>query len=75
LQTANINDTFQGNGYFLKYITQNFKNTLVLATEIAKVYGDEYQQIIYPEVVDAIANQLKVSIPEQATEFLKHISK
>ena len=75
LQTANINDTFQGNGYFLKYITQNFKNTLVLATEIAKVYGDEYQQIIYPEVVDAIANQLKVSIPEQATEFLKQISK
>jgi hypothetical protein len=30
--TALINDTFQGNGYFLKYITNNFKNTLVLAT-------------------------------------------
>tara|TARA_R110002012_G_scaffold81945_2_gene207363 strand:+ start:42545 stop:43408 length:864 start_codon:yes stop_codon:yes gene_type:complete len=74
-QTAKINDTFQGNGYFLKYITQNFKNTLVLATEIAKIYADEYKQIIYPEVVEAVANQLEINIPEQATEFLNHVSK
>ena len=26
VSTSKINDTFQGNGYFLKYITQNFKN-------------------------------------------------
>ena len=39
--TSKINDTFQGNGYFLNYITQNFDNTLVLATEIAKIYCDE----------------------------------
>ena len=25
--TSEINDTFQGNGYFVKYITKNFKNT------------------------------------------------
>ena len=29
--TSKINDTFQGNGYFLKYINQNFNNTLVLS--------------------------------------------
>ena len=33
ISTSNINDTFFGNGYFLKYITKTFKNTLVLATE------------------------------------------
>lgn len=64
--TSKINDTFQGNGYFLKYITQNFKNTLVLATEIAKVYCDEYDYVIYPEVVRAVENGLKKRIPEHA---------
>lgn len=68
-QTALINDTFQGNGYFLKYITQNFKNTLVLATEIAKVYCEEYEQIIYPEVVSAVEVELRERIPAHASEF------
>ncbi|BAO77285.1 N-formylglutamate amidohydrolase [Winogradskyella sp. PG-2] len=70
-QSAKINDTFQGNGYFLKYITNNFKNTLVLATEIAKVYCDEYKQINYPEVVAAVEQQLKVLLPHHANEFYK----
>jgi len=69
--TAKINDTFYGNGYFLKFITKNFKNTLVLATEIAKVYCDEYQQIIYPEVVDAVRVQLKEVLPKHASKFYK----
>jgi len=67
--TSKINDTFQGNGYFLKYITNNFQNTLVLATEIAKVYCDEYDQVIYPEVVAAVAKDLKRRLPEHATQF------
>ncbi|WP_111682555.1 N-formylglutamate amidohydrolase [Winogradskyella tangerina] len=68
-RTAKINDTFQGNGYFLKYITRNFQNTLVLATEIAKVYCDEYKQIIYPEVVTAVEQQLLTLLPKHAEEF------
>lgn len=68
-QTAKVNDTFQGNGYFLKFITNNFKNTLVLATEIAKVYCDEYKQINYPEVVASVEQQLKLLIPKHAHEF------
>ena len=67
--TTGINDTFQGNGFFLKYITTTFPNTLVLATEIAKVYCDEYSGIIYPEVVKAVSEQLKELIPLQAKEF------
>lgn len=67
--TSKINDTFQGNGYFLKYITQNFNNTLVLATEIAKVYCDELTQIMYPEVVDAVEKYLKVALKNHAETF------
>jgi hypothetical protein len=69
--TAKINDTFQGNGHFLKFITKNFKNTLVLATEVAKIYGDEINQIIYPEVVHAIENELKKKLKKHALNFHK----
>jgi len=65
--TSKINDTFFGNGYFLKYITKNFKNTLVLATEFKKVYCDEMSQILYPEVISAIEQQLQNKIKEHAT--------
>ena len=67
--TAGINDTFYGKGYFLKYITDHFKDTLVLATEIAKVYCDEYSGIIYPEVVRSVEEHLKELIPLQVEEF------
>ncbi|EDP70797.1 hypothetical protein FBALC1_08558 [Flavobacteriales bacterium ALC-1] len=67
--TAKINDTFQGNGYFLKFITSNFNNSLVLATEIAKVYCDEYKQINYPEVVTAVEQQLQTLLPKHANAF------
>lgn len=67
--TSKINDTFQGNGYFLKYITNNFKNTLVLATEFKKIYCDELRAIIYPEVVHAIEQQLQTKVKEHAASF------
>lgn len=67
--TSKINDTFEGNGYFLKYISSNFDNTLVLATEISKVYADELGGIIFPEVVEAVRKQLGELIPLQVQEF------
>ncbi|CAL2103384.1 conserved protein of unknown function [Tenacibaculum sp. 190130A14a] len=67
--TSKINDTFQGNGYFLKYITKNFSNTLVLATEIAKVYCDEMNQVNYPEVVSAVEKYLRIELKKHAETF------
>ena len=67
--SALVNDVFYGKGYFLKSITERFDNTLVLATEIAKVYCDELTGIIYPEVVNAAARQLKELIPLQLNDF------
>ncbi|WP_435622473.1 N-formylglutamate amidohydrolase [Flagellimonas sp.] len=72
--TSKINDTFQGNGYFLKYITRNFDNTLVLATEISKVYCDELSGVVYPEVVKSVEEQLKKLIPEMVKEFEAAVS-
>jgi len=75
INDSKINDTFQGNGYFLKYITRNFKNTLVLATEISKIYCDEYNYIIYPEVVAAVEKELTYRIKEHAETSYKEIKK
>ncbi|CAL2081319.1 N-formylglutamate amidohydrolase [Tenacibaculum sp. 190524A05c] len=67
--TSKINDTFEGNGYFLKFITEKFDHTLVLATEIAKVYCDELEQVIYPEVVKAVKVYLDRMLKEHAKDF------
>ncbi len=73
--SAGINDTFQGNGYFLKFITQHFKNTLVLATEISKVYCDEEKQVIFPEVVRGVKEYLEKVIPQVAKVFHEYHGK
>ena len=70
-----INDTFQGNGYFLKYITQKFKNTLVLATEAKKIYCDEINYVLFPEVIKAIEQALISDVKAHAESFLKQYSK
>ena len=67
--TSKLNDTFFGNGYFLKFITKNFSNTLVLATEFKKIYCDELTQVILPEVVAAIETQLREKLPQHAEAF------
>ena len=70
--SSGINDTFQGNGYLLKHITENFKDTLVLATEIAKVYCDEETGTVFPEVVRSVEDHLKVLVPLQVKEFMEN---
>ncbi|WP_317126797.1 N-formylglutamate amidohydrolase [Nonlabens ponticola] len=67
--TCAINDVFQGNGFFLKYITDNSVNSLVLATEVSKIYCDEDTGVIYPEVVHALSDQLKYYIQSHAHRF------
>ncbi|PQJ23306.1 N-formylglutamate amidohydrolase [Tenacibaculum sp. SG-28] len=70
--TAKINDTFYGNGYFLKFITSNFNNTLVLATEVAKIYCDELSRVIFPEVTSSIEQYLSHAIKHHADTFYAH---
>ena len=69
--TAAVNNTFYGNGYFLKYISSSFQNTLVLASEIAKVYCDEHKQILFPEVIAKVKMELEHRIPDHAASFAK----
>ena len=68
--TSKINDVFQGNGYLLKFVAAHFEHTLVLATEVKKIYCNEHRAIIFPEVVDAIRQALEVVLPKHAMTFI-----
>jgi len=71
---AKINDVFFGRGYNLEYITKNFKNTLVLATEISKIYCDEETGEIYPQVIKSIQSKFKKAILNNANLFVNDLT-
>ncbi|NNE54994.1 MAG: DUF1704 domain-containing protein, partial [Flavobacteriales bacterium] len=66
---AAIDDVFYGRGYNLKYITDNFSKTLVLATEVSKIYCDELTGEPYPQVINALKDQMKTAILNNAQLF------
>jgi hypothetical protein len=70
---ADCNNTFFGHGYFLKFITKSFKNTLVLATEVKKIYCDELTQTIYPEVVKSLEINFDKIIKQHVDFYLNEM--
>ncbi|MBC8226845.1 MAG: flavohemoglobin expression-modulating QEGLA motif protein [Gammaproteobacteria bacterium] len=64
-----INDVFYGRGYNLEFITQNFPNTLVLATEVKKVYSNELTGEDYPKIIRELQQKLKQAILNNAQYF------
>lgn len=73
--TVEENGVFYGRGYLLEYVTDNFKNTLVFATEIKKVYVDEVSGDEYPEIVEKIRVGLKRAIVNTSYYFVKNNSR
>ncbi|MCO6500536.1 MAG: flavohemoglobin expression-modulating QEGLA motif protein [Vicingus serpentipes] len=64
-----INDVFYGRGYNLQFITKNFPNTLVLATEVKKIYCNELTGESYPKRIKDLQHQLKNAILNNASYF------
>lgn len=69
-----LNDVFYGRGYNLEYITKNFNNTLVLATEISKIYCDEKTGEIYPQVIKNIQARFKKAILNNANLYVNDLT-
>jgi len=67
--TVATNEVFWGRGYNLEYITSNFPNSLVLATEIKKVYCDELTGDAYPLIIRQLQHKLKLAILNSANSF------
>lgn len=72
--TASVNDTFFGRGYNLEYITNTFSNTLVLATEVSKIYCNETNGEPYPVVIRALTMKLKKAFLNHANAFAKQFT-
>ncbi|MGM0508147.1 MAG: flavohemoglobin expression-modulating QEGLA motif protein [Fusobacteriota bacterium] len=68
------NEVFFGRGYLLEYITNKFQNTLVLATEIKKVYCNEKNKDEYPEVISIIKHGLRTAIIDVSKIYLNNES-
>lgn len=69
LTQCTINDVFYGRGYNAIFIKNEFNNTLVLPTEVKKIYCDEETGVEYPEVIQSLQIQLKDAILSTASEF------
>ena len=67
---------FKGMGYLSTFIRNNFKNTLVLSTEIKKVFMDEQNFDVYHLVLSELKEIFKQIMLENALFFSKkHIKK
>ncbi|PVZ65642.1 flavohemoglobin expression-modulating QEGLA motif protein [Pelagibaculum spongiae] len=68
-------DVFTGQGYLAQRLQQNFSKTLVLPTEIKKVFMDEITGESYPLVIEQLSHQLRDSITATAAFFAKKYSR
>jgi len=69
------NDVFSGKGYNAEYINSHFNNTLVLPTEIKKVYCDELTGDTYPKIIRLLQQNLKNAILLNANDFCQRLEK
>ncbi len=73
--TTGINDVFFGRGYNLEYITKNFPNTLVFATEIKKIYCDEKTGDSFPKIIRSLQQSFKEAILNNAKYFCSDLER
>jgi uncharacterized protein (TIGR02421 family) len=68
---ARENVVFFGRGYLVEYINKNFKNVLVIATEIKKIYCNELTGESFPVIIEKLSNQLKKAIVNTSALFTR----
>ena len=71
--STEINGPFQGNGNLLMHITSKFNNTLVLATEVKKIFCNELDGTDFPIVIDQLEHGFKKAIIDTSCFFVENI--
>ena len=72
---AATDEIFQGRGYLITHINAHFDNTLVLPTEVKKVFMNETSGEIYPLVLEELKAGFKNAISETAAFFVRRYGK
>ncbi|HHJ15852.1 MAG TPA: hypothetical protein ENJ80_04055 [Gammaproteobacteria bacterium] len=68
---AAINEVFYGRGYQATFVGKFFRNTLVLPTELKKVFMDELSGEPYPDVLEVLQAEFEQAISEHAQSFAR----
>ena len=72
---AATDEIFQGRGYLITHINAHFDNTLVLPTEVKKVFMNEASGEVYPLVLEELKAGFKNAISETAAFFVRRYGK
>ena len=72
---AAINETFYGRGYLVTHVNAHFDNTLVIPTEVKKIFMDEISGDAYPLVLEELKAGFKNAVSESAAFFVRRYSK
>ncbi|WP_440875001.1 flavohemoglobin expression-modulating QEGLA motif protein [Thalassotalea sp. PLHSN55] len=72
---AATDEVFHGRGYLISHINAHFDNTLVLPTEVKKVFMDESSGEVYPLVLEELKAGFKNAISETAAFFMRRYTK
>jgi uncharacterized protein (TIGR02421 family) len=69
LVTAEANSVFEGRGYLIAHTNAKFDRTLVLPTEVKKVFMEEEDGTLYPLVLEALQSGLKEAFSQTSAYF------
>jgi uncharacterized protein (TIGR02421 family) len=72
---AATDEVFYGRGYLVTHINAHFDNTLVIPTEVKKIFMDESSGDAYPLVLEELKAGFKSAISETAAFFVRRYGK
>jgi uncharacterized protein (TIGR02421 family) len=72
---AAVDEVFHGRGYLITHVNSHFDNTLVIPTEVKKIFMDESSGEVYPLVLEELKAGLKNAISETAAFFVRRYGK
>lgn len=72
---AASDEVFHGRGYLITHVNSHFDNTLVLPTEIKKVFMEEHSGELYPLVLEELKVGMKEAITDSSAYFMRRYGK
>lgn len=72
---AAADEVFHGRGYLISHVNAHFDKTLVLPTEVKKVFMDETSGELYPIVLESLTAGMKQAISSTSTYFMRRFGK
>lgn len=73
--SAAQNDAFQGRGYLIGHVNSRHVNSVVIPTEVKKIFMDETTGELFPPVLDELKTGIKHAITETKAHFIRKYSR